>query len=138
MTPVIVIHSLAHARAALSVAVEAGVAVTLASAPGAAVYIGAPVFREMIAQAAQAVPSARFTAVLDCGDDAGAALNALRHGLRTIRLDAPAETLRRVADIAGQSGATVLEALDGPCLDLAESSNPEASCRAFLVSAPTS
>src|SRR6202521_3028851 len=79
-SPVLVIHSLAHAVAALRAA-EAGRAVTLASAPDAGIYAGAGWFRALIAAARDAVPAAQSAALLDCGDDAGAAQGALRAGI---------------------------------------------------------
>jgi fructose/tagatose bisphosphate aldolase len=132
----IVIHCLADARAALEAAVQAGKPVVLASAPRAAAYLGAAVFREIINAAARAVPSATYSAVLDCGDDAGAALNALRHGIKMIRLDADEHVTRRVADIAAQYGAA-LDAGPAEALDLATVSDPPRACRAWLTSRTT-
>lgn len=133
--PRIIIHSLAHARAALAAAAELGVPVTLSSAPGAAAYLGATVFREMIAEAAGEFPDVIVTPVLDCGEDAGLALNALRHGLKTIRLEAPAPALARVADIAGQMGATIDADPAPPALDLLEATDATAACREWLRAA---
>jgi hypothetical protein len=45
--------------------------------------------------------------VLDCGEEPGAALAALRRGVKRVRLAGPPETLRRVSDIALQLGAVV-------------------------------
>ena len=64
----ITVHCLDHARTALVAARDLDVKVTLASAPGAAAYLGAAVFREIIEAAVRTVPGARFDAVLDCGD----------------------------------------------------------------------
>jgi hypothetical protein len=52
----IIVHSLKDAQAAVTVAAELGVPVTLRSAPGAARYLGAAVFREMIAEASRSGP----------------------------------------------------------------------------------
>lgn len=133
----IVIHSLAHARAALVAATELDLPVTLTSAPGAAAYLGAPVFREMVAAAEREFPDADVTALLDCGDDAGLALNALRHGLKVIRLKAADPVLARVADIAGQLGATLDPTPDAPALDLLEAADPRQACRDWLRATPT-
>ncbi len=127
----VIVHSLDHARAALSAAGRAGLAVTLRSAPGAAAYLGASVFAGMIAEAARVNPGVAFTAVLDCGADPGLALNALRQGIGCIRIDVPAEVRGRIADIAAQSGATLDEA-DGPALDLLAVADPSAACRDWL------
>jgi hypothetical protein len=132
MGPLIVIHNLAHARAAVAAAAEAGVAVTLASAPGAAAYVGAAVFRDMVAEAARETPGVAVTALLDCGDDAGLALNALRHGIKAIRLRAGPEAMAAVTDIAGQMGALVADDGEAPALDLLDRPDAPAACRAWL------
>jgi len=127
----IIVHSLEDARAAVAVAVELGLPVTLRSAPGAAAYLGAQVFRDMIAEAAASHPGLDVTVVFDCGSDPGLALGALRHGLKVIRLDAPPETLKNVADIARQTGARLEK--NGPAaLDLLEAGDPEAQVRTWL------
>src|SRR6266436_10394547 len=82
--PVIIIHSLAHAVAALSAAAEAGRRVTLASAPDAGIYAGPGWFSALVAAARAAVPAAQCAALLDCGDDAGAAQAAIRTGIEGI------------------------------------------------------
>ena len=130
----IIIHSLDEAKAAVTVAANLGLPITLRSAPGAAAYLGAQVFRDMIAEATGPDCAITVTAVFDCGDDPGLALGALRHGLKVIRINAPAETIDRIADIAAQSGARVdfgdedsIEALD--LLDL---DDPEAAVRTWL------
>ena len=128
----IVVHSLVHARAALTAAAELGVALTLQSAPGAAAYLGAPVFRDMVDAAAAAFPEVTVTAVLDCGDAPGHALNALRHGIRTLRVDVTGAVRERLADIAGQCGA-VLDDDAGPVLDLADAPDPLDACRRWLA-----
>ena len=83
-TPVIIVHSLAHAVAALSAAAEAGRPILLLSAPDAGIYAGSGWFREVIRAAGDAVPTARFSALLDCGGDAGAVMAAIRAGLEAI------------------------------------------------------
>src|SRR5256885_2135234 len=79
--PVIGIHSLAQAVAALSAAAEAGRPVILASAPDAGIYAGPGWFGAVLRAAREAVPGAQFRPLLDCGDDAGAAMAAIRAGL---------------------------------------------------------
>ncbi len=61
----------------------------------------------MIAAARAAAPDAQCDAILDCGDAPGLALEALRHGVKALRLTGPDETVTRVADIAGQMGARI-------------------------------
>ena len=130
----IIVHSLDHAKAALSAAAELGVPVTLLSAPGAAAYLGAAVFREMIAEASRVHPRVALTAVLDCGDNPGLALNALRRGVKVVRLEAPADVRSRVADIAAQSGAALDDGGDG-ALDLLDTVDFRGACLAWLAAA---
>ena len=51
MSNTIIVHTLEQATAALAAAEEFDREVTLLSAPGAAAYVGATVFRDMIAAA---------------------------------------------------------------------------------------
>ena len=130
----VIVHSRDHALAAFAAADGLGAAVTLRSAPGAAAYLGASVFRDMVAEAALAFPDVPFTAVLDCGNDPGLALNALRQGIKALRLDASADVRRRVADIAAQTGA-MLDENAAPALDLFAVADTEAACRDWLAAA---
>jgi fructose/tagatose bisphosphate aldolase len=131
--PVFVVHALDHALAAVAACAERGLPATLVSAPGAAASLGAQVFREMIAEAARTYPQVTVTAVLDCGEDVGLALQALRHGLKVIQLQAAPETLAKVADIAAQTGARLAEERDEAALDLLGAADPLAACRAWLA-----
>ena len=134
----IIVHSLKDAQAAVAVAAELGVPVTLRSAPGAARYLGAAVFREMIAEASRKHPDLAMTSVFDCGDDPGLALGALRDGLKVIRLSVSGDTLDRIADIAAETGAR-LEAAgeggekEGTALDLLDLDDPETALRTWLT-----
>ena len=130
----VIVHSFDHARAALAAADGLDAAVTLLSAPGAAAYLGASIFRTMVAEAAVAYPGVKLTAILDCGNDPGLALNALRHGIKALRLDTSPDVRRRIADIAAQADAVLDEDL-GPALDLFAVANLEAACRAWLAPA---
>jgi hypothetical protein len=119
-TPVIIVHTLAHAVAAMIAAAEAGRAVVLLSASDAGLSAGPAWFREVIAAARAAVPQAQATAVLDCGDDAGAAQAAIRAAVEAIAFTGPAEVAGRLADIARQRGARLLTERPVAALDLAD------------------
>jgi len=116
--PVIIVHSLAHAIAALNTAAEQGRAVVLASAPDAGIYAGPGWFGALVNVARRAVPTAQATALLDCGDDAGAAQAAIRAGIEGIVFTGRAEIAARLADVAGQRGALLLTTRPEPALDL--------------------
>ncbi len=131
-TRVVIIHSLDHARAALAAAAALDLPVTLLSASGAAAYAGAGWFDAVLRQAAAAVPSANFTAVLDCGDRADLVQAALRQGLRNVAYAGPKELARRLADIAGAQGAT-LHLARPEALDLRDVADPERACRDWLA-----
>jgi hypothetical protein len=116
--PVIIVHSLAHAVAALSAAAERSRAIVIASAPEAGIYVGPGWFGALLGAARAAVPAARATALLDCGEDAGAAMAAIRAGIEGIVFTGLAEIAARLADIAGQRGALLLTTRPKPAVDL--------------------
>ena len=116
--PVIVVHSLPHAVAALTAAAEQTRTIVLASAPDAGIYAGPGWFGALLATAREAVPEAKATAFLDCGDDAGAAMGAIRAGIEGVVFTGRADVAARLADIAGQRGAMLLTARPEPVLDL--------------------
>jgi hypothetical protein len=104
----VVVRDLADAKAALAAAAAQGTRVTLLSPEGFAATGGALYFRAIVEAAARAVPAARFEAVLDCGNEPGRALAALRMGFKTVVLGGNAHARRRVAAIAAKLGATVM------------------------------
>ena len=132
--PVFVVHSLAQAEAAARAAAEAGTAVTLASAPGAAGYAGAGWFLAILAALAEAQPDADVDGLLDCGDDAAAAIEALHSGARWIRLKGADAFVAEVAELAEGAGAR-LNGPAGPALDLGRVRDVDGACRAFLARA---
>lgn len=52
--------------------------------------------------------------VLDCGDDAGLAMGALRSGWKRIAFTGGATLRRRLADMAGKSGAALVDPPPAP------------------------
>ena len=123
----IVIHSLAHARAALAAAAACGKEVTLASAPAAALQAGPGWFKAVIDQARAAYPHVAVTAILDCSDQPGPALAALRLGLTNLRFHGAPELQEKLAGMGA-----ILAPLAEKMLDLREISEPETACAAFL------
>lgn len=116
--PVIIVHSLGHAVAALKAAAATGQRVTLLSARAAGGYAGPGWFRGLVDAAREAVPEARFSALLDCGDEAGAALAALRSGVKGLVFTGRADVAERLADIARQRAARFETARPAAALDL--------------------
>jgi hypothetical protein len=139
--PLIVVHSLAHAVAALSTAAGARRPVTLLSAPDAGISAGPGWFGALVAAARAAVPAAECSMILDCGDDAGAAQGAIRAGIEGILFTGRADVAERLADIASQRDARLLTARPIPALDLATEffASPEIlrrRCADILASLP--
>jgi acyl-CoA reductase-like NAD-dependent aldehyde dehydrogenase len=116
--PVILVHSLGHAVAALKAAAAARRRIVLASAPDAGSYAGAGWFRALAEAAREAVPQAQFSAVLDCGDAAGPALAALRSQIDGVIFTGRADVARRLAEIALQHGAHLFTARPARAFDL--------------------
>jgi hypothetical protein len=104
VTPIIVIHSIDHAVGALAAAARVGRPIILASAPDAGGYVGPGWFAALMREAGETVPEARFAALLDCGDSAGAALAAVRAHVEGIIFTGRCDVARRLADIARQHG----------------------------------
>ena len=115
---VIVVHSLAQAIAALRAAAQAGQAVVLASPPGAGSYVGPGWFGAAIDAAREVVPNAQFSALLDCGDDIGAALAAIRSEIEGVVFTGRSDVAQRLADIACQHGVRLRTEQPPVALDL--------------------
>jgi hypothetical protein len=135
--PAIVVHSLGHAVAALRAASADRRRILLLSAPDAGGYAGAGWFRALVDAAHEAVPEARFSAFLDCGDAIGPALAALRAGIKDVVFTGRPDVARRLANIASQQGARVATARPANVLDLgadffADEARLMARCAAFL------
>ena len=129
----IIIHSLDHARAALDAAAALGVPVTLASAVGAGGYAGPLWFKALIEIALRDHPGVSAAAVLDCGDEAGTTLGALRAGLKQVRFTGRDDVRERLAAIAASLGATIESGEPPPALDLLDAADPARLCRAYLA-----
>ncbi|HWG80422.1 MAG TPA: hypothetical protein VN681_11640 [Stellaceae bacterium] len=129
----IIIHSLDHARAALAAAASAGVPVVLASAEGAGGYAGPMWFKALVETALAEHPGTAADAVLDCADEAGTTLAALRAGLKRVRFTGADEVRQRLAAIAAQLGAEIESGAALPALDLLDARDPARACRAYLA-----
>jgi hypothetical protein len=123
----IIVHTLQHALAACAAAADLNIPLQLASARGAALQTGPLWFKAIIEQAIAAHPDVALTAVLDCGDQPGAVMAALRAGLTRLRF-AGSETIG--AKLAAMGAEFVPAAAS--TLDLLDARESEAACRAFL------
>ncbi len=101
-------------REQVAAALAPGLPVTLLSPPGFALHAGCLWWRALLEQAEFA-----GVALLDCADAPGRAIEALRLGLGGIVLDAEPAIFARIAAIAAESGAILLDK-PPPALDLAQ------------------
>jgi hypothetical protein len=138
IAPVIIVHSLGHAIGALKAGARTGRSIILSSAPEAGIYIGPGWFRALVEAAREAVPDARFSAILDCGDQAGAALAAIRAQIERVIFTGRADVASRLADIARQHGVRLESIRPAAALDLsadffASAESVEQRCADILV-----
>lgn len=134
----IIVHSLGHAIGALRAGARTGRSIILSSAPEAGVYAGPGWFGALVAAAREAVPDARFSAILDCGDQAGAALAAIRAQIEAVVFTGRADVASRLADIARQHGVRLETTRPAAVLDLspdffATAESVEQRCADILV-----
>jgi hypothetical protein len=82
----------------------------------------------MVTAARETVPAAQADAVLDCGDDAGAAQAAIRAGIEAIVFSGRRDVAERLTDIARRRGGRVLTERPAATLDLGDDffASPEA------------
>ena len=90
----------------------------LLSAADAGISAGPGWFKAVIDAVREAVPAARLTAILDCGDDAGAAQGAIRAGIEGIVFTGRADVAARLQAITEQRDCRVLTARPEPAHDL--------------------
>jgi len=129
----IIVHSLEQARAALAAGQQSGCKVILESAPGAGGYAGPAWFKLLVEEARREFPAAECEAWLDCGDEAGTVLAALRLGLRRLRFAGGAAALARLAPVARELGAMLESRPSEAAFDLAHAKDPAAMCRRHLA-----
>lgn len=125
--PIIVVSSLSEACRALSL----GVPVDLLSPPDAAAFGGAAWFARLVA-AATASSGAPHSWMLDCGDRAGDALDALAVGCPDIIFTGPASVAERLAALTGARGGRLLRRRPFS-LTLRSGGDPAAACREWAA-----
>jgi hypothetical protein len=99
-------------------AADAGRAVIIASAADAGIYTGPGWFKAVIDAVREAAPTAQFSAVLDCGDDAGAAQGAIRAGIGGIVFAGRADAAVRLQAIGKERNCRIFAARPQPTHDL--------------------
>jgi hypothetical protein len=93
--------------------------VVLVSAPEAGGYAGPGWFKALVAAAGEAVPDARCSTLLDCGDNVGAGLAAIRAEVEGIVFTGRPDAARRLGDIARQHAVRFETKRPADTLDLA-------------------
>ncbi len=134
--PAVIVHGLIDLRTALAAATDENVSLTVISMPNAAASAGALWFRALIDTARADYPAPALTAVLDCADQPGHALGALRVGLRHLLLTGcPDNALARLGPIAETYGAA-LYGHTGPLFDPRSYRDSVRACRDWLAVHP--
>jgi delta 1-pyrroline-5-carboxylate dehydrogenase len=111
--------------------------VVLVSAADAGIYTGPGWFGALVEAAREAVPEARFSALLDCGDRPGAALAAIRAQVEGVIFIGRDDVADRLADIARQHGVSFVTERPAGGLDLgnqffASEAESQQCCADFL------
>jgi len=123
----VVVHHRAQAEAALAVAAEVGRPIRLRSAPDAAAYAGVGYLKALGDALGHQI-------VIDCGDDAGLVMAALRTGCRRLAFSGPAALSERLAAMAAQAGAWYRHEAQAPVLlSLLPEDDAWSRCRAWLL-----
>ncbi|MDP6352455.1 MAG: hypothetical protein QF926_04820 [Alphaproteobacteria bacterium] len=130
--PTVVVHGRAHLRMVWRAALGRSEPIIARTAPGAAAYAGALYLSKAMQAARAEIGPAPVRVVLDCDDDAALALGALRTGWEEIAFAGSATVRAKIADIAGQRGAAVVETLPIPDLDLGVAAQPERALAELL------
>jgi hypothetical protein len=116
----IVVYTLAHAVGVLRAAARVNRPVILLSAADAGIYAGAGWFVALVETARTRVAGAHSMSFLDCGDEPGAALAAIRTGVEGVIFTGRADVALRLDDIAAQHGVRFAAARPPAGLDLAD------------------
>ena len=128
----VIVHSLAHAKAALAAAHELGCPITIASAPGASATVGVRWFQSVVEQAASAYPTVSLRAEIDCAERPGEALAALRCGLKAVRFSGKPAVAAKLSAIAAQLDAEIVTGRQS-ALDLLGQADPALATREWLA-----
>jgi fructose/tagatose bisphosphate aldolase len=105
--PAFIIHNLEHGLSVAQEATQTKSSAVLFSPLGAAKSLGPDVFISMINSVFELYPEADIIGVLDCANDAGNALGAIRRGASHISVQLDAPEYEKILDIAAKSNVSV-------------------------------
>lgn len=132
--PCAVLYDLASGKTLMDTARQQGYgSIQFYSPVSAADYLGPAVFAAIHDALANHDNTMAVTAVFDCGEGTGRALDAIRQGVQDISVKADAECLRRIHDIARQSGTRVCPRPDDRDLFDKQDSDPFRLAKAFAT-----
>jgi hypothetical protein len=130
-------HSFSHVDAALGAATGSKIGVALVTPPGGAATAGPEIYLEMYRQGHAHFPEAESNATIDCGDNAGIAMRALRCGWRNIVFTGDDDVQQKLQNMTDQLGGT-LERSRPNTIDLIASRDPVWAIRqALSLSTPS-
>lgn len=95
MTTEVIVHHLAQAKAVLQIAKEFDLKVQLRSSPGAAAYAGVGYLKTLGDAVGQDL-------IIDCDDDPGIAMAALRSGSKQLLFSGPTDLTLRLSQMAAR------------------------------------
>jgi fructose/tagatose bisphosphate aldolase len=130
--PVFIIHNLEHGLCVAQAAMKTKSSAFLFSPRGAFNSLGPDVFITMINSVSEHYPEVNIIGVLDCADDTGNALGAIRRGVSHISVQLDTPKYKKILDIANQSNVSVRVFPDN-ALDLIKFENSNQSIIRYLM-----
>ena len=102
-----IVHDLNQGIQLAEMAAKSSIPITIFSPPGGGSSIGPEAFLEIVNLIRSKFPEVKMLAILDCGDDAGVALAAMRRGLNNIHSQLTGEKLKKLKQIALTNGVKI-------------------------------
>ena len=130
--PAFVFHDLGQAKAAVSAARAANRPIVLITERAAGCYGGPGLYLEIFRQAEGADGDDLAELIIDCGDDAAVAVEALAEGARAVILRGSRAAFARVRAIAAAQGARLLRRRPA-AHELLPNADPAAICRTVIA-----
>jgi hypothetical protein len=127
----VIIHDIVDARVVCSAAIGFGNQVTMWTASGALFYLGPAWIIEIWRHVRREFPELIINTVIDCGNDPGNALSAIRSGAEGVALNAKPSVKKKIRQIASARNVMIWKC-PNRILDLGKCSNKEACCKEWF------